>query len=372
MFSKTILSSALLALPFSILALPAPASPALFRRDAGPVLEQDSVNASLPNVTIYATGGTIASKGETSGQTVGYSVGLGVKDLVDAVPEILNISNIYGLQVANVGSQEVDYNILLALAHNITKDLAKEETTGVVVTHGTDNLEETAFFLDLVINSTKPVVVVGSMRPATALSADGPLNLYQAVTLAASEKAKNRGAMIVLNDRIGAAFYATKNSANSLDTFYATEQGQLGFFINQVPYFYYTPAAVPGKPHFSVGANTSLPQVDIIYTHEDNNPALVKASIESGSKGIVFAGSGAGSVDDAMLAVAEKQFNSTHTPMVVSHRTVDGFVPVEDVQDYMIPSGFLNPQKARVLLQLAVNAGYSNEKVREVFDALHP
>jgi len=161
---------------------------------------QTPINSSLPNVTIFATGGTIASQGTSNTQTTGYSVGLGVQQLVDAVPEILNITNIRGYQVSNVGSGSINQTISLRLAQLINEELARDDIAGVVVTHGTDTLEETAFFLDLTVNSTKPVVVVGAMRPATALSADGPLNLYQAVTLAASPNAIGRGAMISLNE----------------------------------------------------------------------------------------------------------------------------------------------------------------------------
>ena len=161
---------------------------------------QTPINASLPNVTIFATGGTIASQGSSNTQTVGYQVGLGVQQLVDAVPEILNISNIAGYQISNVDSGSINQTILLKLAHYINQELAKDEVSGVVVTHGTDTLEETAFFLNMVVRSNKPVVVVGAMRPATALSADGPLNLLQAVTLAGSENAKDRGTMITLNE----------------------------------------------------------------------------------------------------------------------------------------------------------------------------
>lgn len=161
---------------------------------------QTPINGTLPNVTIFSTGGTIASQGTSNTQTVGYSVGLGVQQLVDAVPEILNISNIVGYQVSNVGSPSINETILLELARGINSELAKDEVSGAVVTHGTDSMEETAFFLQSVVNSTKPVVVVGAMRPATALSADGPLNLLQAVTLASSDNAKDRGVMITLNE----------------------------------------------------------------------------------------------------------------------------------------------------------------------------
>jgi L-asparaginase len=189
---------------------------------------QTPINSSLPNVTIFSTGGTIASQGSTNTQTTGYSVGLGVQQLVDAVPDILNISNIAGYQVSNVDSGSINKTIVLSLAHMINEELAKDEISGVVVTHGTDTMEETAFFLESTVNSSKPVIVVGAMRPATALSADGPLNLYQAVTLASSPAGRDRGTMIVLNDRIGSAFYTTKNNANTLDTFFSEEAGQLG------------------------------------------------------------------------------------------------------------------------------------------------
>lgn len=190
----------LLALASSAIATPVPAhASVLWQRQ----LSYDfttPVNASLPNVTILATGGTIASQGTTNTQTVGYSVGLGVSELVEAVPEVLNVSNIRGYQISNVGSGSINSTILLSLASKINAELAKDDVSGVVVTHGTDTLEETAFFLDLVTNSSKPVVVVGAMRPATALSADGPLNLYQAVILALSPNALDRGVMITLND----------------------------------------------------------------------------------------------------------------------------------------------------------------------------
>ncbi|PVI03150.1 L-asparaginase [Periconia macrospinosa] len=286
---------------------------------------QTPINASLPNVTIFATGGTIASQGSTNTQTVGYSIGLGVQQLISAVPEILNISNIAGYQVSNVASGSINSTISLKLAEMINEELAKEEVSGVVVTHGTDTLEETAFFLDLAVKSDKPVVCVGAMRPATALSADGPLNLLQGVTLAGSEAARGRGTMLVLNDRIGSAFYTTKNNANSLDTFYSTEAGQLGFFINQVPYFYFSPSVPIGRTYFDLSNVTSLAQIDILYAHQDMDPALFKASYAAGAQGIVYAGVGAGGMPGKADTAAEELFNATGLPIVASHRSSDGF-----------------------------------------------
>ncbi|KAF2645429.1 L-asparaginase [Massarina eburnea CBS 473.64] len=296
---------------------------------------QSAINASLPNVTIFATGGTIASQGTTNTQTVGYAIGLGVQQLVDAVPDILNISNIAGYQISNVDSGSINETISLALAHQINAELAKDDVAGVVITHGTDTLEETAFLLELTINSTKPVICVGAMRPATALSADGPLNLLQAVTLATSENAKGRGTMITLNDRIGSAFYTTKNNANSLDTFYSTEAGQLGFFINQVPYFYYAPSAPIGLMHFDLTNVTDLAQVDILYAHQDMDPALFNASYTAGAQGIVYGGSGAGGMPAKAKQAAEALFNATGLPIVASHRSADGVLQPAEGEDYV-------------------------------------
>lgn len=329
------------------------------------------VNASLPNVTIFATGGTIASQGGSNTQTIGYSVGLGVEALIDAVPEILNISNINGYQVSNVDSGSVNASILLDLASQVNTELAKSETDGVVITHGTDTLEETCFFLDLVVNSSKPVVCAGAMRPATALSADGPLNLLQAVTLASSPNARDRGAMIVLNDRIGSAFYTTKNNANTLDTFSSTEMGQLGTLINQVPYFYFSPAQPMGKTHFKLGNATDLPQVDVIYAYQDMEPQLFESAVIAGAEGIVWAGLGSGGISTDAEEAASSVYNATGIPFVASHRSADGFVPPGS-QDFVIAGGFYNPQKARILLQLAINEGYDNEKIKDVFALSYP
>ncbi|RVX75215.1 hypothetical protein B0A52_00567 [Exophiala mesophila] len=371
MFTTLLLTSLALSVAASPLPAPVPLPEPHLNQLVARQDIQSPINASLPNVTIFATGGTIASQGTSNTQTVGYSVGLGVQQLVDAVPEILNISNIRGYQIANVGSPSINQTILLRLAQAITEELARDDIAGVVVTHGTDTLEETAYFLDLAVNTTKPIIVVGAMRPATALSADGPLNLLQAVTLAASPNAIGRGAMITLNDRIGSAYYTTKNSANSLDTFYSTEMGQLGFFINQVPYFYYEPAVPIGKVHFDLTGAESLPLINILYSHQDMDPQLFNSSVENGADGLVVAGSGAGSLSGVAYIAAEAVYNETGIPIVSSHRSPDGFVPASP-DEFIIASGFLNPQKSRVLLQLALQAGFDVDSIRDLFALGYP
>lgn len=153
-----------------------------------------------PNVTIFGTGGTIASQAKTTTALSGYEANLSIQSLVDSVPELLDVANLWGIQVSNILSKDMSAAISLRLSKAVNAELARPEIDGVVVTHGTDTLEETAFLLDLTVQSDKPVVFVGSMRPASALSADGPMNLFQAVTLAASKEARGRGTLIAMNE----------------------------------------------------------------------------------------------------------------------------------------------------------------------------
>ncbi|KAJ0158811.1 putative L-asparaginase 3 [Colletotrichum tanaceti] len=324
-------------------------------------------DASLPNITIFATGGTIAGSAGSTAQTTGYRAGaLGVDVLIDAVPELRNVSNVRGVQVANVDSGSVTPALLLNLTRLVQEALDDPRCQGAVVTHGTDTLEESAFFLQLAVRSEKPVVVVGAMRPATAISADGPMNLLEAVTLAASPDARGRGAMVVLNDRIGSAFYTSKTHANALDTFRAVEQGYLGFFLDVEPVFYYPPVLPLGHVHFDVSAAAALPQVDILFGHQALNPAVARAAVESGAEGLVLAGMGAGGWTapgrEALRTLARE--NNTH--IVVSSRTMGGFVEDGDAPNTY--GGWnLNPQKARIMLQLALYSGYTSGQLETLF-----
>ena len=173
------------------------------------------------------------------------------------------------------------------------------------------------------------------------------------------------------HSRIGSAFYTSKYNANALDTFHSTEAGQLGFFINQLPYFYYEPALPTGRKIFDISGTDLLPQIDIIMSHQDMDAKLFNSTVQNGAKGIVVAGTGAGGVTRPGIAMAEAVYNATGVPIVASHRTPDGFVPLDPDNAFFIPSGFLNPWKARILLQLAVDAGYDHEQIMEVFALGH-
>src|SRR5436190_20937670 len=164
---------------------------------------------ALPRVKILATGGTIAGA-QASTADVGYKSGtFSVNDLIKAVPQLDKLADLTGEQLANIGSQTMNHTVWLKLAARINEVL-KGDTDAVVITHGTDTMEETGYFLSLVVKSDKPVILVGSMRPATAVSADGPANLYNAVALAAKPEARGLGPLIVLNDEVHFAREAQK------------------------------------------------------------------------------------------------------------------------------------------------------------------
>lgn len=318
-----------------------------------------------PKVTILATGGTIAGSSKSSVDTKGYTAGsIGINALINAVPELLTIAQVEGEQIVNVDSNEIDTKTLLILSNKANELLAKDsDQAGVVITHGTDTLEESAFFLDLTVKSDKPVVLVGAMRPATAISADGPMNLLQAVSLAADKNSQKRGVLVVLNDRISSGFYVTKTNSGAVDTFKSPEQGYLGGFINDKAVFYYAPTTPSAKPYFDVSKVKTLPKVVILYGHQNLDPALLDAVVKMGVKGIVIAATGDGSLS-AILEEKVKEIIGKGIPVVRSTRTGSGFVTYKDVG---IASGLYNPQKSRILLSLALSQNASMKQIAQYF-----
>ncbi|RCK94097.1 type II asparaginase, partial [Klebsiella pneumoniae] len=252
----------------------------------------------LPHIVILATGGTIAGSAASNTQTTGYKAGaIGVQTLINAVPEMSKIAHVEGEQVANIGSENMTSDIILQLSKRVNALLARDDVDGVVITHGTDTLDETPYFLNLTVKSNKPVVFTAAMRPATAISADGPMNLLEAVTVAADPDARGRGVMVVLNDRIGAARFVTKTNATSLDTFRAPEEGYLGVVVGGKPQF----ETRVDKIHtlrsvFDVRQLKVLPKVVIIYGYQDDPEYMYDAAIAHHADGIIYAGTGAGSV----------------------------------------------------------------------------
>ena len=184
--------------------------------------------------------------------------------------------------------------------------------------------------------------------------------------MAASPAARGRGTMIVLNDRILSAYYGTKTQANAPDTFKAYEQGFLGYMLNIKPVFYFEPALPTGRPAFNVAHATTLPPVEILYGYGGQDAELATAAVAHGAQGLVLAGSGSGSWPDDGQAVVKKLVQQNDTAVVYSHRTMDGYV--EAVDGYGYGGGSLNPQKARLMLQLALHAGYTEPEMRKLFE----
>ncbi|MGQ2881150.1 type II asparaginase [Campylobacter coli] len=321
-------------------------------------------------IAILGTGGTIAGFIDSTIATTGYTAGaIDIDVLIKAVPQIRDLADISWEQIANIDSSNMCDEIWLRLAKKIAK-LFAEGIDGVVITHGTDTMEETAYFLNLTIKSDKPVVLVGAMRPSTAISADGPKNLYNAVALVANKEAKNKGVMVAINDKILSARGVVKTHSLNVDAFSSPDFGDLGYIVDGKVFFYnnVTKAHTKNAP-FDVSKLTSLPKVDILYSYSnDGSGVAAKALFEHGTKGIVVAGSGAGSIHKNQKDVL-KELLKKGLKVVVSSRVVAGCVAVSDSDEKLgfISAEDLNPQKARVLLMLALAKTSDPKKIQEYF-----
>ena len=327
--------------------------------------------AKKANVVILATGGTIAGAGATGTQAAYKSGAVTIDAMLAAVPGINDLATIKGEQISNVGSQDMSLAIMLKLANRINDLARSNDVDGIVITHGTDTLEETAFFLNLTVKTDKPVVMVGSMRPSTAVSADGPLNLYNAVGVAADPQARGRGVLVVMNDWIHAAHSLTKTSTTAIQTFMSPLRGLVGTANYGKNDFYTSPSwKHTTQTEFDVSKVSTLPRVDIIFASADMSPDLIDAAAANGAKGIVIAGVGNGNMNKASVTAAA---NAVQKGVVVvrSSRVVTGVVgrnvEVNDDELGFIASDELNPQKARILLMLALMKQRNTKDLQGLF-----
>jgi L-asparaginase len=317
-----------------------------------------SAPPSLPRIRLLATGGTIAGA-QTRPAHRGYKAAAFSMDaLIAAVPQLMELAVLEVEQVAAIGSQDMDDATWLKLAARTQGAVEDTGIDGVVISHGTDTMEETAFFLNLVVHTSKPVVLVGAMRPATAISADGPMNLYNAVAVAAHPDVRERGVLVVANDEIHFAREVAKTNTTQVGTFRATHRGLAGV-VNAGRLHLFGP---PTRRHtsaseFSIGALTDLPRVDIVYAHAGMGPELIDAAVQAGTRGLVIAGVGDGNLSAPALAAVAKAVRAG-TAVVRSTRTGGGViernVEVDDDELGLIAADELNPQKARVLLMLGL------------------
>ena len=327
--------------------------------------------ARKPNIMILATGGTIAGAAAT-GTQAGYTSGaVGIDTMVAGVPGITDLATIKGEQISNVGSQDMSFQILLTVAKRINELAKSAAVDGFVITHGTDTMEESAFFLNLTVKTDKPVVMVGSMRPSTAVSADGPLNLYNAVGVAADPQAKGRGVLVVMNDWIHAAHSLTKTSTTAVQTFMSPVRGLVGTANYGKNDFYTTPQwKHTTQTEFDIAAVTQIPRVDLIMAYLDMPGDPIDAAVAAGAKGIVIAGVGNGNMTKAAVTAAA---NAVKKGVVVvrSSRVTTGNVgrnvELNDNQLGFIASDELNPQKSRILLSLALLKPHTPAQLQEMF-----
>lgn len=324
-----------------------------------------------PTIYILATGGTIAGSGSGSLDSSYTSGTVTVDKLIAAVPDINKIATIKGEQISNIGSQDMNNEVWLKLANRINELLNSGKADGIVVTHGTDTMEETAYFLNLVVKSDKPVVLVGAMRNSGSLSADGPLNLFNAVNVAISKDSVGKGVVVVMNDEIHAAREVTKTNTTGVDTFKSPNSGKIGtVFYGNVKYYMNPLRKHTASSAFDLTGVKELPRVDIIYSHANDNPDFVNLAVKNGVKGIVSAGLGNG---NPYFSVLEALGEASKAGVVVvrdsrvgsGETTMNG--EVDDAKYGFLTCDNLNAQKARVLLMLALTKTSDKAKIQEFF-----
>jgi len=325
----------------------------------------------LPRIIILATGGTIAGAG-TSSDRAGYTAGkIPIEDLTGTIPTVTKVADITGEQVASVGSQDMTVDIWKKLAIRINEINKNNEAEGIVITHGTDTQEETAYFLDLVLTGDKPVVLTGSMRASTAISADGPKNLYDAITIAASSKSIGRGVLVSFNEGIYDARDVMKLSTTKTNAFGSPNTGPVGqAYDGRVEYYLKSEREVKPNSPITITADTKLPRVDIVYMYADAPPDEIDMLVSKKVDGIVIAGVGNGNFNKAYTE-AVKRAVAAGVVVCRASRTPSGRVVLHDeINDDelgTIVSDDLTPQKARILLMLGLTKTKDKKQLQEFF-----
>ncbi len=328
---------------------------------------------ALPHVTVLATGGTIASRyDEAQGGLVPALTG---EDLVAAVPGLDEVATVNVEQIANIGSPDMTPAIWMTIAARANALLATSEVDGIVITHGTDTLEETAYFLDLTVTSDKPVVMVGAQRAASYFDPDGPRNLLNAVAVAASEEARGMGTMVVMNGQVNAAREVTKTNTIARETFKTLEFGALGVANLGGVKFYRKPLRRQSIP---VSADAELPTIDIVSHYAGANGSVIRALMASDDApdALVINATGLGHTSIPMFdAIAEVRARGI--PVVITSRVYTGRIMAfyagkgRGIAFREIGALFadnLTAQKARILLMLAMTKTKDPAKLQEFFD----
>ena len=322
------------------------------------------------HIFILATGGTIAGVGE-AGATEGYaSVVLPVEALLSGLPRLPRMAEVTGEQYASLNSDDITQAIWLDMARRLDSLALSDRYDGFVITHGTDTLEESAYFFHLALRTDKPVVITGAMRPATATSADGPLNLYQAVALAASEEARGHGVLVVFNEGIYSARDVRKGNTFRTHAITGGDMGSLGLMRDERPVFYHASLKRhTARTCFDLSGVESLPTVAIAYFHVDAQPDIL-TQLARTHDGLVVAGAGDGIVSLRWEA-RMRQLCAQGVPIVRATRVPDGAVfrnaGMSDDDMGTIAADTLSPEKARVLLMLALGRTRNPAEIQQMF-----
>lgn len=323
-------------------------------------------------ILILGTGGTIAGFADNANKTVGYHSGqIGINEIIKTIPGLNNVADIRCEQVFNLSSRLMTPLDWLKLSRDIENALASSDVDGVVVTHGTNTMEETAYFMHLTVHSLKPIVFTGAMRPFTSLSSDGPMNIYQSVCVAADPISVGKGVLVVMNDKIFSARNVTKTNTTNLDTMSSPNSGILGVVENgKVYYFSDIRTKHTQFSDFYLKSIENLPKVDVVYNYAGAGNEAVTAFIENGSKGIVSTGFGDGAFSAAILEKMKTVVKSG-IPVVRASRTDSGIVIMDgdekDTENGFMVSYDLNPQKARILLMLGLTLTNDTSKLQKYF-----
>ncbi|WP_323024898.1 asparaginase [Castellaniella sp.] len=320
-----------------------------------------------PRLVLIGTGGTIAATAGDARTLTGYRVTQGIEAMLAAIPGAADVADIRCEQPFNVDSRDLGTARVLRLARAVERHTRDAGVDAVVVTHGTDSLEETAFFLHLTVRSPKPVVLVGAMRPASALSADGPLNLVNALLTAADPASRDRGVLVVMNDRIVAARLAAKRHTTRVDAFGADGAGVLGAVTDGRVRYALRPD-LPDTAEFSLAGLRALPPVDIILDYQDAPPHPYAAAIRAGSRGIVVASMGNGSLSPA-AARGCAQAIRLGLVCVRASRVPDGLV-TDSGTGGPLAAHALNPLQARIALRLALARGMDRAEIGDLLRRL--
>ncbi|WP_246475579.1 type II asparaginase [Diaphorobacter ruginosibacter] len=325
-----------------------------------------TAKAAKPNVVVLATGGTIAGAGASSVNSATYAAAkVPVDKLLAGLPELSNYANVKGEQVFQIASESFTNDNLVTLAKRVSQLVKQPDVDGIVVTHGTDTLAETAYFLSLTVHTDKPIVVIGSMRPGTALSADGALNLVDAVSVAGSQDAKGKGVFVTMNDEIQTARDVNKD-VNIKTGAFQSQWGPLGMVVEGKNYWFRAPVKRhTNQSEFNIDSIDKLPQVDIVYAYGNVQPTAVNALVDSGAKAIIHAGTGNGSVADRMVKPLQDA-RGKGVLIVRASRVPYGFVlrnaeQPDDKYDWVVAHD-MRPEKARILTMLALTKGAASTK----------